>query len=154
MSSSPKELANKGELEIPLSSNQSWLHAAQNHPYWIVISLLIVLLGLISALVTIFRGPLWPVDPDIQFRDTNDGSSLILPFDVQNKMAVKMPNVSFRCGVDFVRAVDSAGNEVFIKDVAFLNGNKTHLGRRNLPFHGDFPCRVYIGNFSMARETW
>jgi hypothetical protein len=36
-----------------------------------------------------------------------------------------MPDVSFRCGVDFVRAVDSAGNQAFIKDVAFLNGRKT-----------------------------
>jgi hypothetical protein len=121
----PKAAINRGEPNIPLPPRQSWLHSAQNHPNWIAVSLVIVLLGLISALVTIFRGPLWPIDPDIQFRDTNDGSSLILPFDIQNKMAVRMPDVSFRCGVDFVRAVDSAGHQVFIADQAFLNGRKT-----------------------------
>jgi hypothetical protein len=116
---------NKGEQEIPQQQRQSWLHGAQNHPYWIAVSALIVLLGLISALVTIFAGALWPVDPDVRFRDTNDGSSLILPFDIQNKMAMRMLDVSFRCGVDLVIAKDSAGNHVAFRDTAFLNGQKT-----------------------------
>lgn len=81
--------------------------------------------GLVSGLESLLSGALRPTDPDIHFRDTNDGSPLILPFDIQNKMAVRMPDVSFRCGIDFVRAVDSNGNQVFIKDIAFLNGRKT-----------------------------
>jgi hypothetical protein len=118
-------MANTGEQSPQRQQPQSWLHSAQSHHYWISASLLIVLLGLISALVTIFGGALWPADPDVRFRDTNDGSSLILPFDIQNKQFVRMPDVSFRCGVDFVRAVDSAGNQVIFRDVAFLNGRKT-----------------------------
>jgi hypothetical protein len=36
-----------------------------------------------------------------------------------------MPFVSFRCGVQFYRAVDFLGNEVVGGDVAFLNGTKS-----------------------------
>ena len=36
-----------------------------------------------------------------------------------------MPGVSFRCGIDFVRARDALGNEVFVSGAAFLSGEKT-----------------------------
>ena len=36
-----------------------------------------------------------------------------------------MDDVSFRCGVDQVRAIDPMGHQVFVADVAFLNGKKS-----------------------------
>jgi hypothetical protein len=89
------------------------------------VAFLFFALGNISSLSSVLGGSPWPTDPEIHFRDTNDGSSLILPFDIANKSGFSMPNVEFRCGVEFLRAMDSEGHEVLIGGVAFQNGVKT-----------------------------
>jgi hypothetical protein len=90
--------------------------------------------GLVSLYITIstvFGGPPLPVDPEVHFRDTNDGSSLIMPFDIMNKSAFYMPSVEFRCGVEVMRAADALDHEIFKgfpetgAAIAFLNGTKT-----------------------------
>jgi len=117
------------KLTPPPISPPSLLRLIRSHPWWTVASSFVafvgIVLGAISSLSSLLGGPPWPVDPEINFRETNDGSSLILPFDIVNKSGFRMPSVSFRCGVQFLRAVDSLGNEIGTGDVAFLNGTKS-----------------------------
>jgi hypothetical protein len=51
----------------------------------------------------------------LRFRQRRDDASLFRS---------RMPSVSFRCGVEFYRAIDSLGSEVGGAAVAFLNGTK------------------------------
>lgn len=84
-----------------------------------------IILSIFVSVSRLLGGPPWPVDPEIHFRDTNDGSSLRLPFEIINKSGFQMPSVSFRCGVQSVRATDAVGHSIFVGGVAFFNGVKT-----------------------------
>jgi hypothetical protein len=84
-----------------------------------------LILSLVTGISSLAGGPPWPVDPTVTFRDTNDGSSFILPFDIRNNSAFRMPNVEFRCGVDFTWLRDAAGHHIFAGGEAFINGRKT-----------------------------
>jgi hypothetical protein len=106
-------------------SRQPLLLSIRAHPIWTVVSGIVVAVGLLSSIATLLGAPPWPVDPEIHFRDTNDGSSLILPFDIINKSAFRMPSVSFRCGVQFVWAVDSLGHRTQVWDTVFVNGTRS-----------------------------
>jgi hypothetical protein len=121
-------------------SPQSFLRVLRSHPWWIAVSGLVVFvgaaLGALSSLSGLLGGPPWPVDPDIHFRDTNDGSSLILAFDITNKSGFRMPGVSFRCGVEHMEAIDALGHQVLVGGVAFFNGVKS------ISTTGTFDCNA------------
>ncbi len=97
----------------------------------------IVMIGLLAGVYQLTGGPPWPSDPEIHFRDTSDGSSLILPFTIRDRSGlVDMPDVIFRCGVDLVIAQDAKGQRVVIKDVAFLSGvTSLFVGKEPIPYH-------------------
>jgi hypothetical protein len=92
---------------------------------WSRITSISIVIGIVASIPVFLGGPPWPVDPDVHFKDTNDGSSLIMPFEITNKSGFDMPSVEFRCGVHFVRAFDALGHQVFSGDTAFLNGTRT-----------------------------
>jgi len=80
----------------------------------------IAVFGLVASFYGIRGGPPWPSDPEIHPRDP---SSLVLPFKVRNTSGlVRMNELVFRCGVDFVYAEDAAGQTVAITGAAFVTG--------------------------------
>lgn len=84
---------------------------------------IILAISLLANVYQLSGGPPWPVDPELHFRDTSDGSSLILPFSIRNRSGIfDMPSVKFRCGIDLVIAHDAKNQTVIIRDAAFLNG--------------------------------
>jgi hypothetical protein len=96
--------------------------------HWLLwlLGVFVTCVGFVASVYQIGGGPPMPVDPEIHFRDTSDGSSLILPFTIRDRSGLfDMPDVVFRCGVDLVIARDAKGQTVVIRDVAFLNGIKS-----------------------------
>lgn len=121
----PTQVAKSIELTQPKSRLQSIRSNPTLKVIWVIIGAIGVIGSALAAISRILGGPPWPVEPEIHFRDTNDGSSLRLPFEIANRSGFTMPRVSFRCGVQFYRAVDASGNEVGGGDVVFTNGTKS-----------------------------
>jgi hypothetical protein len=123
----PPPVAIKAPLE-PLPP-PSLIEVMRTHPTWMRMSRLgafiVVLIGIFLTTSKLLGGHPWPVDPEVHFKDTNDGSSLIMPFEITNKSGLYMPSVEFRCGIHFVRAFDALDHQVFSGDTAFLNGTRT-----------------------------
>jgi hypothetical protein len=123
----PSRDSNKPSSE-PLPA-RSLVQVIRTHPTWMRMSRLAAFIGLLIGIFLtsskLLGGLPWPVDPDVHFRDTNDGSSLIMPFDIVNKSGFYMPSVEFRCGIEFVQAFDSVDHEIVLGHTAFLNGKKT-----------------------------
>jgi hypothetical protein len=103
---------------------------------WRLFGVFAVLVSFIASVYQIGGGPPWPVDPVIHFRDTSDGSSLILPFDIRNKSGLfSVPDVLFKCGIDLVIAEDSKKHSVVIRDGAFVNGNASIPAGDEIPYN-------------------
>ena len=87
------------------------------------VGFVVLLIGFVASVYQIGGGPPWPTDPTVSAQNSVDGSSLILPFTIENKSAFfPIDNVRFRCGVDLIWAADSRGKTIIIRDAAFANG--------------------------------
>jgi hypothetical protein len=96
------------------------IHAGQ----WIVRGL-VGLLAVVGSVYGIW-GPPWPTAPEIHPRDTSNGSSLILPFNVQNKSVLfPITDAQMTCGVGWLFVKDARGNKFTSIHTAFNNGAYT-----------------------------
>jgi hypothetical protein len=104
------------------SAPQSWLRLALNHPAWLVMGAVAVLVGLISGLESIVGAPFWPTAPIVQFEDTIDASSTILPFKIINRSVLFDMNLQITCSVDLFYFIDGARRTGLQRGFAFNVG--------------------------------
>jgi hypothetical protein len=92
---------------------------------------------LAQGVVTLW-GPFWPTKPDVQFHDTVDASSFVLPFKLTNRSVLfSIENADITCGVDLLYFIDANKRTGILRDAIFKPG-PISIGR-----DGDFtnfPC--------------
>jgi hypothetical protein len=85
----------------------------------------LALLAVVASVYGIW-GPPWPTAPEIHPRDTANGSSLILPFNVQNRsIFFPITDAQMTCGVDWLFVKDARENKFTSIHTAFSNGAYT-----------------------------
>ena len=97
--------------------HQHLIHASK----WIVRGVL----GLLAVVGSVYGiwGPPWPTAPEIHPQDVLNGSSLILPFKIQNKsIFFPITDAEMTCGVDWLFVKDANRHTFTSIHTAFSNG--------------------------------
>jgi hypothetical protein len=91
----------------------------------------------VGQAIVAFWGPFWPTKPRIEFHDTIDSSSFVLPFKITNE-SILFPqnNIPVSCGIDLVYFVDAAGKTGIVKNVMF-DPPPISIGRASV---NNYPC--------------
>jgi hypothetical protein len=114
-----------GRSERPTASRMSLQRLRQTRFYRVLVRCAEAALAL-SALgqaIVAFWGPFWPTRPEIQFHDTIDASSFVLPFKMTNRSVwFSMDSMKIVCGVDLLYFIDADGKTGLLRDAQFDPG--------------------------------
>jgi hypothetical protein len=98
---------------------------------------LVLLLLTLGQAVYTFYGPFWPTKPEIQFHDTIDSSSFVLPFKMTNKSILfSVNNAEITCSVDLMYFMDNDGKTGLLRSAIF-NPGPISIGRDDFT---NYPC--------------
>jgi hypothetical protein len=94
-------------------------------------------------------GPFWPVDPEIEFHDTINASSTVLPFKMTNKSTVfSIDRAQVTCGVDLIYFVDANRRTGTLRDSVFVTRELISLKRNG--GYTNYPCTA--SNYIKIRD--
>lgn len=85
----------------------------------LLVAVMIAVISVLANLVGLI-GPFWPTRPEVQFRDTVDAGSFVLPFKMTNRSTLfNIENMHIACGVDLFYFIDVNGITGVLRDAKF-----------------------------------
>jgi hypothetical protein len=108
-------------LPRPTQTYLQRFRQTKSYRRWIRFGQLVLGLSALGQAIVAFWGPFWPTPPKIEFHDTIDASSFVLPFRITNQSVLFSQNkILISCIIDLVDLVDGEGGFARFAGLAFV----------------------------------